>query len=98
MEKHVDEVNAQRGEESTTTQSVASNTPQGEKHIHDICINERLLLIIITKHVLLTLYVVVVDSPVLQQHPLVCRTTRNNIMVGMKHSNVAWIEDVPTNE
>ena len=63
MAEHVDE-GAQRGEELTTIQPMVSTTPPGKKMSHAICINERLIWTIIINHVLLTLFVVIVDAPV----------------------------------
>jgi hypothetical protein len=81
MVEHVDE-GAQRRKKLTTIQPMVSTTPPGKKYSNDIRTNETLLQII-TNHVLLTLYVIVVDAPIVHQRPR--PTTRSSTMLEMTH-------------
>jgi hypothetical protein len=49
-------------------------------------------------HVLIMLYVFVVDVHVVQHRPLVHHTTRSSTMVEMTHSHGAQLEEAPTDE
>jgi hypothetical protein len=67
-------------------QSMVSTNPPGKKHSNDICTNETLPQII-TNHVLLTLFVIVVDALVVHQHAH--RDTISSTMLEMKHHHLA---------
>ena len=82
MAEHVVE-GAWRGEGPATIKTMVSTNPPGEKHSNDIRTNETLLWVI-TNHVLLTLFVIVVDAPPIV-HQRSCPSTRSIIMLEMTH-------------